>query len=74
MMMIIYQMMNEIPLGYSRDIARAQPVTNTITCIFTYLKGPFATTGLKGDVYAQSYKEEKTKYLRRYYFTNKSQS
>ena len=62
----------EVPVGYPRDIAKAQPVTNTITCMFTDLKGPFATAGLKGEVYAQSYIEERTKYLRRYYFTNKS--
>jgi hypothetical protein len=42
----------EVPVGYPRDIAKAQPVTNTITCIFTDLKGPFATAGLKGEVYA----------------------
>jgi hypothetical protein len=64
----------EVPVGYPRDIAKAQPVTNTITCIFTDLQGPFATAGLKGEVYAQSYIEERTKYLRRYYFTNKSQA
>ena len=64
----------EVPVDYLRDSAKAQPVTNTITCMFTDLKGPFATAGLKGEVYAQSYIEEKTKYLRRYYFTNKSQA
>ena len=64
----------EVPGGDPRDIAKAQPVTNTITCMFTDLKGPCATAGLKGEVYAQSYIEERTKYLRRYYFTNKSQA
>ena len=64
----------QIPVGYPRDIAKAQPSSNTISCIFTDLKGPFATAGLKGELYAQSYIEESTKYLRRYYFTYKSQA
>jgi hypothetical protein len=66
----------QIPVGYPRDIAKAQPSSNTISCIFIFtdLKGPFATAGLKGELYAQSYIEESTKYLRRYYFTYKSQA
>ncbi len=34
-------MLVEVPNGYPRDIAKAKPVTNTVTCIFTDLKGPF---------------------------------
>ncbi|MFN9901693.1 MAG: hypothetical protein ACK55Z_23495, partial [bacterium] len=32
------------------------------------------TAGLKGEIYALSFIEESTKYLRRYYFTYKSQA
>ena len=65
----------DVPVGcYPRDIAKAQPVTNTISCIFTDLKGPFPIAGLKGELYAQSYIDESTKYLRRYYFSYKSQA
>ncbi len=45
-----------------------------LPCIFTDLKGPFATSGLKGEFNGQSCIEESTKYLRRYYNTYKSQA
>ncbi len=38
------------------------------------MKGPFQTAGTKGETYAQSYIEEESKYLRRYYFSYKSQT
>jgi hypothetical protein len=63
----------DIPVGRPRDIAEAQPTLNNIICIFTDVKGPFKTAGIKGEVYTQSYIEEKTKFLRRDYFSYKSQ-
>ena len=47
---------------------------SNIPIIFTDLKGPFPTTGTKSEVYAQSFIEGDTKFLRRYYFSYKSQA
>ena len=43
-----------VPVGQSRDIAKAQPITNTISLIFTDIKRPFKVPGLGGEIYAQS--------------------
>ena len=64
----------DVPIGRPRDIAKAQPKSNSISILYTDLKGPFKTPGLKGEVYAQSYIEGDTKFLRRYYFMYKSQA
>jgi hypothetical protein len=45
----------DVPIGRPRDIAKAQPKSNSISILYTDLKGPFKTPGLKGEVYAQSY-------------------
>ena len=63
-----------VPVGRPRDIAKAQPTSNSISILYTDLKGPFKTAGLKGEVYAQSFIEGDTKFLRRYYFSYKSQA
>ena len=47
-------------------------MSNSISIIFTDLKGPFKTAGLGNETYAQSFIEGDTKFLRRYYFTFKS--
>jgi hypothetical protein len=65
--------LTDVPVGRSRDIAKAQPLTNSIPIMYTDLKGPFPTAGIKGELYAQSFIEGNTKYLRRYYFTYKSE-
>ena len=62
------------PVGRLRDLASAQPLLNTIPIMFTDIKGPFKVPGLKGEVYAQSFIEGKTKFLRRYYFQYKSEA
>ena len=59
----------DVPVGRARDIAKAQPIFSNIPIIFTDLKGPFPTTGTKSEVYAQSFIEGDTKFLRRYYFS-----
>ena len=63
-----------VTIGRLRDIAKAQPLSNSISIIFTDLKGPFKTAGLGNEIYAQSYIEGDTKFLRRYYFTFKSEA
>ena len=52
-----------VPVGQSRDIAKAQPITNTISLIFTDIKGPFKVPGLGGEIYAQSFIEADTKFF-----------
>ena len=42
--------------------------------MFTDLKGPFRTAGMKNEIYAQSFIEGDGNFLRRYYFTFKSSS
>jgi hypothetical protein len=51
-----------VPVGRPRDIAKAQPTSNSISILYTDLKGPFKTAGLKGEVYAQSFIEGDTKF------------
>ena len=63
-----------MPVGRLRDLASAQPLSNSISVMFTDIKGPFKVPGLKGEVYAQSFIEGKTKFLRRYYFQYKSEA
>jgi len=41
-------------VGRLRDLASAQPLVNTISIMFTDIKGPFKVPGLHGEVYAQS--------------------
>ncbi len=57
----------DMPVGRPRDIAQAQPVSNTISMFFTNVKGPWTPASTKGEVYAQSFIEGDTKFLRRYY-------
>ena len=61
-------------VGRLRDLASAQPLVNTISIMFTDIKGPFKVPGLHGEVYAQSFIEGQTKFLRRYYFQFKSEA
>ena len=63
-----------IRVGRLRDLASAKPLTNSISIMFTDMKGPFKVPGLKGKLYAQSFIEGKTKFLRRYYFQYKSEA
>ena len=63
----------DVPVGQPRDIAQAQPVSNYISMLFTDVKGPMTPAGTKGEVYAQSFIEGDTKFLRRYYFKNRSE-
>ena len=63
-----------VPVGQSRDIAKAQPITNTISLMFTDIKGPFKVPGLGGEIYAQSFIEADTKFLRRFYFSYRSEA
>ena len=63
----------DVPVGQPRDIAQAQPVSNSISMLFTDVKGPMTPAGTKGEVYAQSFIEGDTKFLRRYYFKNRSE-
>ena len=63
-----------VPVGQTRDIARAQPITNTISLMFTDIKGPFKVPGLGGEIYAQSFIEADTKFLRRFYFSYRSEA
>ncbi len=51
-----------VPVAQARDISKAQPISNTISLIFTDIKGPFKVPGLKGEIYAQSFIEEDTKF------------
>jgi hypothetical protein len=39
-----------VTVGRLRDIAKAQPLSNTISIIFTDLKGPFKTAGLGNEI------------------------
>ena len=64
----------DVPVGRACDIAKTQPIYSNISIVFTDLKGPFPTTGTKSEVYAQSFIEGDTKYLRRYYFAYKNQA
>ena len=52
----------DVPVGRPRDIAQAQPVINTISMLFTDVKGPLTPAGTKGEVYAQSFIEGDTKF------------
>ncbi len=51
------------PVERPRDIAQAQPVSNTISMLFTDVKGPITPVGTKeGKVYAQSFIEGDTNF------------
>ena len=41
--------------------------------LFTDVKGPLTPAGTEGEIYAQSFIEGDTKFLRRYYFKNRSE-
>ena len=62
-----------MPVGRPRDIAQAQLVSNTISMLFTDVKGPMMPAGTKGEVYTQSFFEGDTRFLRRYYFKYRSE-
>ena len=49
-------------------------MSNPISIMFTDIKGPFKVPVLNGEVYAQSFIEGQTKFLRRYYFQFKSKA
>ena len=63
-----------VPVGQACDISKAQPISNTISLIFTDIKRPFKVPGQGGEIYAQSLIEEDTKCLRRYYFAYRSEA
>ena len=52
----------DVPVGQPRDVAQAQPISNTISMLFTDVKGPMTPAGTKGEVYAQSFIEGDTKF------------